>query len=42
MLIKDQKIEDFVNHNFKFLKIKIGDSFLEITLNRPEIKHYYK
>lgn len=39
MLIKDQKIEDFINHDFKFLKIKIGDSFLEIILNRPEKKN---
>lgn len=39
MLIKDQKIEDFINHDFKFLKVKIGDNFLEIILNRPEKKN---
>lgn len=39
MLIKDQKIKDFINHDFKFLKVKIGDNFLEIILNRPEKKN---
>ena len=39
MLIKDQKIEDFINYDFKFLKVKIGGNFLEIILNRPEKKN---
>ena len=39
MFFNKEKIKNFSENDFNFLKIKIKTDYIEITLNRPEKKN---
>ena len=39
MLVEENNIENFSFYEFKFLKVKIHENYLEIILNRPDKKN---
>ena len=39
MFFNKEKIKNFSENDFNFLKIKIKTDYIEITLNRPDMKN---